>query len=92
MLACEDVIATDTTPSASLFGNGFAGNWRRFVASRGGSADAPADASAFAGHMLNMLHPPTLDVDIVNHCNLGCAACCHFSPIAEPAFMALEDF
>ncbi len=82
----------DAAPSANPFGEGSAGNWRRFVASSDGSGNAPAEASAFAVHMLNMLCPPTLDVDIVSHCNLNCAACCHFSPIAEPSFLSPQDY
>ena len=29
---------------------------------------------------------------IVNHCNLNCAGCNHFSPLAEPWFIEVEDF
>lgn len=77
--------------------------WRDFVLSYGAephpgeSAEAPDSGlksalnQAFAQHMLNMLRPPTLDVDLVNHCNLNCACCCHFSPIAEPGFLSPDD-
>lgn len=33
-----------------------------------------------------------LEVHIVNHCNLNCACCCHFAPIAEKYYMSLECF
>ena len=47
---------------------------------------------AFAYHMQDMLRHPTLDVDLVNHCNLNCTCCCHYSPIAEPGFLSLDDY
>ena len=70
--------------------------WQRFVMSRGGDSasnetdDAPT--SAFATHVLRLMRPPTLDVDVVSHCNLNCAACCHFSPAASPTFLSLENY
>jgi len=33
-----------------------------------------------------------LEVHLTNHCNLNCAYCCHFSPIAEKYFMPIEHF
>jgi MoaA/NifB/PqqE/SkfB family radical SAM enzyme len=33
-----------------------------------------------------------LEVHLTNHCNLNCAYCCHFSPIAEEYFMPIEQF
>ena len=32
------------------------------------------------------------EVGIVEHCNLNCRGCSHFSPIAEPYFMAPDVF
>ena len=29
---------------------------------------------------------------IVDHCNLNCNCCNHFSPIADPWFIELKDF
>jgi len=34
----------------------------------------------------------TVEMHIVNHCNLNCAGCNHFSPLAEPWFIEIEDF
>ena len=34
----------------------------------------------------------SLEYHIVDHCNLNCAGCSHFSPLAEPWFVKLEDF
>lgn len=31
-------------------------------------------------------------VDIVDHCNLNCSGCGHFSPLAEPSFLTLDVF
>ena len=33
-----------------------------------------------------------LEHHIVDHCNLNCAGCSHFSPLAEPWFEDFEDF
>ena len=33
-----------------------------------------------------------LEVHVVNHCNLNCAACAHFSNICEPFFLDLSQF
>lgn len=35
---------------------------------------------------------PYLEHHIVDHCNLNCAGCSHFSPIADPWFEDIEDF
>lgn len=34
----------------------------------------------------------TIEMHVVNHCNLNCNSCNHFSPLAEPWFITLEDF
>ena len=31
-------------------------------------------------------------VDIVDHCNLNCKGCGHFSPLASKSFLDLETF
>ena len=73
--------------------------WQRFVAEQGsrGGSGARGDSgsqdggrkpdSAFSLHLGNLMRPPTLDIDVVSHCNLNCASCCHFSPAAAPSFM-----
>ena len=33
-----------------------------------------------------------LEYHLVDHCNLNCAGCTHFSPIAKPRFASLEKF
>ena len=75
---------------------GLADDWRSFVAAhtgRDGRGSAKNDSdNAFLVHMRQLLHPPNLDVDVVSHCNLNCACCCHFSPIAEPSFLSLEEY
>ena len=77
------------------------GSWWDYVDSRdraGGPGEAGAQSAgrvssdAFALHMRNLMRAPTLDVDVVSHCNLKCASCCHFSPAASPAFLSLEDY
>ncbi len=34
----------------------------------------------------------SFEVDIVSHCNLNCKGCTHFSPIAQPWYIDVEDF
>lgn len=33
-----------------------------------------------------------LEVHLTNHCNLNCACCCHFAPLAEEYFMSKDHF
>ena len=80
-----------STPTHRSMGNA----WCGYVLSRDwDGTDASSDALdlAFLLHLSNMHRRPTLDVDVVNHCNLNCASCCHFAPIAEPGFLPIEDF
>lgn len=35
---------------------------------------------------------PHLEIQVVEHCNLNCASCTHFSPLAEPSFINKEAF
>lgn len=34
----------------------------------------------------------TIEIHIVDHCNLQCAGCNHFANIAEKNYISLEDF
>ena len=34
----------------------------------------------------------TVEIQIVDHCNLNCNCCNHFSPLADKWFMELESF
>ena len=71
--------------------------WREHVLSyvngEGERHEGGMDASsAFLLHFANMNRKPTLDVDIVSHCNLNCVSCCHLSPLAEPHFLSLDEY
>jgi len=33
-----------------------------------------------------------LEMHIVDHCNLNCAGCNHFCPLAEPFYISLKEF
>lgn len=33
-----------------------------------------------------------LEIQVVNHCNLNCSGCNHFSPLAKKWFMPIEEF
>ena len=35
---------------------------------------------------------PHLEIQVVEHCNLNCASCTHFSPLAEPSFIDTDRF
>lgn len=35
---------------------------------------------------------PHLEIQVAEHCNLNCASCTHFSPLAEESYMTKEDF
>jgi hypothetical protein len=35
---------------------------------------------------------PDLEIKVVEHCNLNCASCTHFSPLAKPSFIEKNDF
>ena len=89
---------TTATTSARLVPE--SSSWWDYVDSRdraGGQSKTAAQSTgqvssdAFAMHMRNLMRAPTLDVDVVAHCNLKCASCCHFSPAAPPTFLSLED-
>lgn len=77
------------------------GSWWNYVDSRnrtgangesGTQTAERASSDAFATHLKNLMRAPTLDVDVVSHCNLNCASCCHFSPAASPTFLSLKDY
>lgn len=34
----------------------------------------------------------TMEIHIVDHCNLNCAGCNHFSPLAKPWYISIDDF
>lgn len=42
--------------------------------------------------MIDQVYNPHLEIQVVEHCNLNCASCTHFSPLAEPRYITLEDF
>lgn len=41
-------------------------------------------------HKVNKI--TSIEIDIVSHCNLNCKGCTHFSPIAEPWYIDVENF
>lgn len=42
--------------------------------------------------MENKRFCPHLEIQVVEHCNLNCASCTHFSPLAEPNFIDKDSF
>lgn len=89
----------DERPKAPMqLGANSSENWHKLVLAYGaaeasGKAASPsADSLAFLVHLQNMARKPTLDVDVVSHCNLNCASCCHYAPIAESSYLALDTF
>lgn len=60
--------------------------------------EAPASPGGLAPYRLPLLHriarlqqKPSVNVHVVDHCNLRCRGCVHFAPIAEPRFLDLDD-
>ena len=41
---------------------------------------------------MNLNHSFEMEIQIIDHCNLNCDNCNHFSNLAEPWFMSLEEF
>lgn len=41
--------------------------------------------------MQNMKKRPFLQIHLVEHCNLNCKGCAHFSPVAKPRIIPLEE-
>ena len=46
----------------------------------------------FAKRLARMAMKPKLDVQVCDHCNLRCAGCLHFAPLAEERFLDLEEY
>lgn len=43
-------------------------------------------------HLYRLLFKPcSLEIHLTEHCNLNCAGCNHYSPLAEPAFCNIEQ-
>lgn len=51
--------------------------------------DMHGDLYGFFGRFPKIL---SFEVPLADHCNLNCAGCSHFSPLAPPYFMDLEQF
>ena len=47
---------------------------------------------SFAERMARMAAKPLLDVQVCDHCNLRCAGCLHFAPLAEERFLDVEAY
>ena len=47
-------------------------------------------AESFAMRLVKMAERPKLDVQVCDHCNLRCAGCLHFAPLAEERILDLE--
>lgn len=53
------------------------------------------DACIFNPRQVALKRAPkkiVFEVDVVSHCNLNCASCSHFSPIADHEFIDIEEF
>ena len=46
----------------------------------------------FAQRLGNLAFGSYIDVQVADHCNLGCRGCLHFAPIAEPRFLDLAEY
>ncbi len=46
----------------------------------------------FAERIAKMAAKPKLDVQVCDHCNLRCAGCLHFAPLAQEHFLDAESY
>ena len=49
-------------------------------------------AEGFAERLAKLAAKPKLDVQVCDHCNLRCAGCLHFAPLAEERFLDLDEY
>ena len=49
-------------------------------------------AESFAMRLVKMAERPKLDVQVCDHCNLRCAGCLHFAPLAGERILDLEGY
>ena len=49
-------------------------------------------AESFAERLAKMAAKPKLDVQVCDHCNLRCAGCLHFAPLAKKRFLDLDEY
>jgi len=49
-------------------------------------------APSFAERQARLSMKPMLDVHVCDHCNLRCAGCLHFAPLAEKRFLDVEAY
>ena len=49
-------------------------------------------AERFSDRLAKMAAKPKLDVQVCDHCNLRCAGCLHFAPLAEKRFLDLGEY
>ena len=49
-------------------------------------------SEGFAKRMAKMAAKPMIDIQVCDHCNLRCAGCLHFAPLAEPRFLDLDKY
>ena len=47
---------------------------------------------SFAERLAKMAAKPKLDVQVCDHCNLRCAGCLHFAPLAEEHFLDVDEY
>ena len=63
---------------------------------RGGNRDASGEPVPYRLSLLErikaLMEKPYLDVHVADHCNLRCAGCIHFAPLAEPRFLDLDAY
>ena len=49
-------------------------------------------AISFTERLAKMAAKPKLDVQVCDHCNLRCAGCLHFAPLAEERFLDVDEY
>lgn len=58
------------------------------------NCDFPVEpySESFSRRLAKMAAKPKLDVQVCDHCNLRCAGCLHFAPLAEKTFLDLDVY
>ena len=55
-------------------------------------AEASPYGMSFDERLALLAMKPVIDVQVCGHCNLRCAGCMHFAPLAEATFLDLDEY
>ena len=52
-----------------------------------GNTETETQTELLLLHSCRLNLPPFLDIHVADHCNLGCAGCLHYAPVAPRRFL-----